>query len=131
MPFGVGAGAVWRIHDADVHVFHAEVAVDGSFGLGKEGRDAKNGNKYSQCKCSFHGLLFYGFFVRESNLLFFNLMHLVVLFDEIDSIKSPCPFPWLAIAKNNAVEPRVPQILLLAQIAEAVFHPALAQLELH
>ena len=58
-------------------------------------------------------------------------MCLVILFQVKNAIESPCPFPWLAIAKNNAVEPRVPQILLLAQIAEAVFHPALAQLELH
>ena len=43
MPFGIGAGAVGRVHDADVHVLHAEVAVNGGFGLGKEGRDAKNG----------------------------------------------------------------------------------------
>ena len=35
--FRVGAGAVGRIDDADVHVLHAKVTVNGSFGLGEEG----------------------------------------------------------------------------------------------
>ena len=38
MPFGIGTGAILRIHDADVHVLHAKVAVDGGLGLGEKRR---------------------------------------------------------------------------------------------
>jgi hypothetical protein len=38
MPFGIGAGAVWGVHDADVHVLHTEVAVNDGFGLGEKHR---------------------------------------------------------------------------------------------
>ena len=56
----------------------------------------------------------------------------MILFHIKDAIESPCPFTWLAvIAQYGAIENHVSPILLLAQIAEAVFHPALAQLELH
>ena len=34
MSFGVGAGAVWRIDDADVHITYTEVTVDHGFVLG-------------------------------------------------------------------------------------------------
>ena len=33
MPFSIGAGAVRRVNDADVHILHAEVAVNGGLGL--------------------------------------------------------------------------------------------------
>ncbi|KWW26202.1 MAG: hypothetical protein F082_23 [bacterium F082] len=53
MPFGIGAGAVLRIDDADVHVLHAEVAEDGGFSLGEEGR-SKEKQKQSKDKVLFH-----------------------------------------------------------------------------
>ena len=53
MSFGIAAGAVRRVHDADVHVLHAEVAENGGFGLGEEGR-SKEKQKQSKDKVLFH-----------------------------------------------------------------------------
>jgi hypothetical protein len=55
MAFGIGAGAVLRVRDADVHVLNAEVAENGGFGLGKKGGSEEK-QKQSENRGLFHNM---------------------------------------------------------------------------
>ena len=65
-------------------------------------------------------------------LSYTNLMRFVILFHVKNAIESLRPLARLAvIAQDDAIENHISPIFLSAQIAKAILHPKLPQLELH